>query len=175
MSINRNIKNADFREVFIADDDTSGASKQLLNDLVNTGASVEDQVIASIFLACVKSVAPIAGDPIADTDKFLVLKPRCLWLLNQGGQIISQSGSVSTSISMFQSYTKGEKIKISFLQKPYTVGDILVEQGVTGVTSLNVKNGILERVFTYDVNESNRTRSASISTIGNATLNSRWL
>jgi hypothetical protein len=35
MSINRNIKNADFREVFIADDDTSGASKQLLNDLYN--------------------------------------------------------------------------------------------------------------------------------------------
>jgi hypothetical protein len=175
MSTNRNIKNADFREVFIADDDTSGASKQLLNDLVNTGAPTEDQVIASIFLMCVKSVAPITNDPKAHTEKFLVLKPRCLWLSNQGGLIISQNGSTSTSISMFQGYTKGEKIKISFLQRPFTVEEILVAQGVTGVAGIKGNDAILSRVFTYDANESNRTRSASISTTGNATLNSRWL
>ncbi len=175
MSISKTLKNADFREVFIADDDTSGASKQLLNDLVNTGAPTEDQVIASIFLTCVKSVAPIAGDPKAHTDKFLVLKPRCLWLLNQTGLIISQSGSVSTSISMFQGYTKGEKIKISFLQRPFTVEEILVAQGVTGIAGIKGNDATLSRVFTYDANESNRTRSASISTTGNAALNSRWL
>jgi len=76
---------------------------------------------------------------------------------------------------MFQVYTKGEKIKISFLQRPFTVEEILVAQGVTGVAGIKGNDAILSRVFTYDVNESNRTRSASISTTGNATLNSRWL
>ena len=176
MSINKNIKNADFREVFIANDDTSGASKQLLNDLVNTGATIEDQIIASIFLACVKSITDITNDPLAKTEKFLVLKPKSLWLTNQGGGlIVSQSGSTSTSISMFQSYKSQEKIKISFLQRPYTVQEILTAQGVTGIASLKVNNATLSRVFTYDLNEANRTRSASISTTGNATLNSRWL
>ena len=175
MSINKNIKNADFREVFIFDDDSSGASKQLLNDLVNTGSTIEDQIIASIFLACVKSIAGSESDPIVNTQKFLVLKPRCLWLSNQGGQIVSQNGSTSTSISMFQSYKSQEKINISFLQRPYTVSEILIAQGVNGVAELKVKDGTLSRIFTYDLNEANRTRSASISTTGNATLNSRWL
>ena len=76
---------------------------------------------------------------------------------------------------MFQSYKSQEKIKISFLQRPYTVEEILVAQGVTGITSLKVNDGTLSRIFTYDLNEANRTRSASISTTGNATLNSRWL
>ena len=176
MSVSKNIKNGDFREVFVAADDTSGGSKQLLNDLVNTGATAEDQVIASIFLACVKSITDIANDPLAKTEKFLVLKPRSLWLTDKGGGLIaSQSGLTSTSISMFQGYISQEKIKISFLQRPYTVQEILTAQGVTGVASLKVNNATLSRVFTYDLNEANRTRSASISTTGNATLNSRWL
>ena len=55
MSVNKNIKNGDFREIFTYRDENDDNKPKLLKDLVNTDASIKNKVIASIFLRCVKS------------------------------------------------------------------------------------------------------------------------
>lgn len=182
MSTNKNIKNGDFREIFTYPDENDDNKPKLLKDLVNTDASIKNKVIASIFLRCVKSKTINAYDPKGNTEKFLVLKPRCLWLKvsNVGGvigSIVDESGNARTSISMFQDYLEYEKFKVSFLQRPYTVEEILIAQGInTSGSSDNIKDiWGLKYVFTYDINEANRTRSASISTSGNTAINCVWL
>ncbi len=80
---------------------------------------------------------------------------------------------------MFQDYLEYEKFKVSFLQRPYTPEEILIAQGVN-TEAIGGANNIkdiwgLKYVFTYDINEANRTRSASISTSGNTALNCVWL
>ena len=179
MSVNKNIKNGDFREIFTYRDENDDNKPKLLKDLVNTDASIKNKVIASIFLRCVKSNVPINGDPKANTETFLVLKPKCLWLKTSGGTIVDESGNARTSISMFQDYLEYEKFKVSFLQRPYTPEEILIAQGVN-TEAIGGANNIkdicwLKYVFTYDLNEANRTRSASISTSGNTALNCVWL
>ena len=178
MSINKNIKNADFREVFTYPDQTDDNKPKLLKDLVNTDATIKNKVIASIFLRCVKSDVVVNGDPKANTETFLVLKPKCLWLkLSNGSIIVDVNNTPIQSISMFADYKEYEKFKISFLQRPYTVEEILIAQGVnTNGSPDNIKDiWGLKYIFTYDLNEANRTRSASISTSGNTALNCVWL
>jgi hypothetical protein len=175
--INKNIKNGDYREVFtFRDEDNNSPNKpKLLKDLVNTDATILAKVIASIFLKCVKSNVAVTGDPEANTRTFLVLKPKCLWLKISGNTIIDENNKPRQSISMFQDYLEYEKFKISFLQRPYSVSEILTAQGVDVVTN-NIDNvWDLKYVFTYDLNEANRTRSASISAAGNTAINCVWL
>lgn len=179
MSINKNIKNADFREVFTYIDENDDNKPKLLTDLINTDATLKNKVIASIFLACVKSDVVVTNDPKANTEKFLVLKPRCLWLKLSGGSIVDANNAPIQSISMFLGYKQYEKLKVSFLQRPYTVEEILKLQGVNteDIGGANNTKDILgiKYIFTYDLNELNRTRSASISSSGNTTLNCVWL
>jgi hypothetical protein len=175
--INKNIKNGDYREVFtFLDEDNNSPNKpKLLKDLVNTDATILAKVIASIFLRCVKSNVQITGDPKANTETFLVLKPKCLWLKISGSAIVDENNKPRQSISMFQDYVESEKFKISFLQRPYSVSEILTAQGVdTGANNITDIWGI-KYVFTYDLNEANRTRSASISAAGNTAINCVWL
>lgn len=194
MSISKTLKNGDYREVFVSSEKDGSAPNdyKLLNDLINTdGATTTQKIIASIFLRCTKTLADVSDEK---SEKFLVLKPACLWLKasnNNGviGPIVDQYGATRTSISQFQGYTIGEKIKVSFLQN-IAAGDIykiLISQGVN--TSVAVISGtanpafeanikdilLLKNAFTYDLNEVNRTRSASISTAGNESINAVWL
>lgn len=160
MSINKNLRFSDYKEVIIQPDQTGSAA--LLSDLVNSTASIKDKVIASIFL--------IAKYKTSDSKFFLVLKPKCLWLkaVNASSLVdVNNSGSISA----FQSYTASEIIKSTFLSSFQTVSSILASQGITNENSVYG----LSKVFLYDLNESNRTRSASINPIGNAALNSIWL
>lgn len=170
MSINKNVKNADFREVIIQDDE-SGKSK-LLQDLINDSSSdSKAKIIASMFLLA-KSLA-------SDSSSFLVLKPKCLWLSIIGGKLTDAHGYESEKIAAFQPYKSGEIIKASFLLDTETVYNLLQNRGITVTPPSNgvekeFING-LSKIFMYDINELNRTRSASISTTGNAALNSIWL
>lgn len=171
--INNNIKNGDYREVFtFPDEDNNSENKpKLLKDLVATDEKALKKVIASIFLRCVKSNVPVNGDPKANTETFLVLKPKCLWLKLSGASIIDVSNIEGKKIAMFRDYLSYEKFKISFLQRPYSVSEILTGQGIANINDI----WGIKYIFTYDLNEANRTRSASISTTGNAALNSIWL
>lgn len=171
MSVNKNIKNGDFREVFVYPDQNDNNKPRLLKDLVNESVKAKDKIIASIFLRCVKSNVPIANDPKANTETFLVLKPKCLWLKASGETIVDDLNVERKNIAAFQDYINYEKIKISFLHRPYSVQEILTAQGVTGVTEI----WNLQRVFTYDLNDFNRIRNAAISPVGNSNLNNIWL
>ena len=160
MSVNKNLKFSDYKEVIIQADEVGKDS--LLVDLINsTSVDNNKKVIASIFL--------LAKYKNTDVTSFLVLKPKCLWLRIEGGTLKDVNDS-STSIAKFQDYKAGEIVKVSFLSNPKTVSSILASQGVT----LSSING-LQNVFTYDLNESNRTRSAAISPVGNSNLNNIWL
>lgn len=160
MSLNKNLKFSDYKNVILQND---ASTTLLLTDLINsTGAKDDDKIIASIFLYAKKSNS--------DTNSFLVLKPQCLWLSKSSGKLLDANGN--SNIAEFAKYNSGDIIKSSFLTEKTTVTTLLTGRGLTSVPASI--NG-LSQVFMYDINELNRTRSASISTTGNASLNSIWL
>jgi len=170
MSINKNIKNSQFKEVTIQNDIVGKA--QLLKDLVNDTSDEKTKIIASIFL--------LGKSSSTEEFSFLILKPKCLWLSKSGGVLKDASGSTSGNIAAFLEYKNSEVIKASYLLTPHTVYSVLTSAGLTGLAA--PVNGVeqelihgLSHIFMYDINELNRTRSASISTTGNASLNSIWL
>ena len=161
MSLNKNLKFSDYKEVIIQND--KAGDKILLTDLINnSGSSPEDKVIASIFL--------IAKYKSTDAVSFLVLKPKCLWLNYSGGTLKDNNDS-STSIAKFQDYKDGDVIKASFLSKSDTVKNILTSRGISNIDKIYG----LPNVFMFDLNEFNRIRNAAISITGNSNLNSVWL
>jgi hypothetical protein len=160
MSLNKNLKFSDYKDVIIQNDDSATL---LLTDLINsTSVKDDDKIIASIFLYAKKSNF--------DTKSFLILKPKCLWLSKSSGQLLDANSN--SNIAEFVKYNSGDVIKASFLTEKTTVTTILTGRGMSSVPT--TING-LSQIFMYDVNELNRTRSASISTTGNASLNSIWL
>ena len=170
MSINKNIKNSEFKEVIIQNDESG--KPQLLKDLVNGASDEKAKIIASIFL--------LGKSSATEAFSFLILKPKCLWLSKSGGALKDVSGSTSEKIAAFLEYKTSEVIKASYLLTPHTVYSILTSAGLAGLAApvngeeKETING-LSHIFMYDINELNRTRSASISTTGNASLNSIWL
>jgi len=169
--INKNANTGSYREVYVLGDKDDANLPKLLTDLSNSSEDISKKVIASIFLRARKSVAPIQNDPTANTTEFLVLKPECLWLRASGTTIVDIENKTRSSIAVFDSYVADEKIKIFYLSRPFTVTEILTNQGITGIDNIHgIKN-----VFVYDLNALNRTRSASINAVGNAALNSIWL
>jgi hypothetical protein len=162
MSLNKNLKFSDYKNVIIQNDD-AGKFPLLLTDLINASGAADDaKIIASIFLYAKKSNS--------DTNGFLILKPKCLWLSKSSGQLLDANGN--SNIAEFVKYNSEDTIKASFLTERTTVAAVLTGRGVTSVPT--AING-LSQIFMYDTNELNRTRSASISTTGNAALNSIWL
>ncbi len=53
MSVNKNIKNGDFREIFTYPDQNDDNKPKLLKDLVNTDASIKNKVIAMVFIVVI--------------------------------------------------------------------------------------------------------------------------
>lgn len=160
MSINKDLRFSDYKEVILQPDQVG--NKILLSDLVNSAASQNDKVIASIFL--------IGKYKTSDPKYFLILKPKCLWLkLTNTNTLVDANNS--ESIAVFKPYTTSEVIKSTFLSSPQTVSSILTSQGVINENSVYG----LSKVFLYDLNELNRTRSAAISPVGNSNLNNIWL
>ena len=160
MSINKDLRFSDYKEVILQPDQVG--NKILLSDLVNSAASQNDKVIASIFL--------IGKYKTSDPKYFLILKPKCLWLkLTNTNTLVDANNS--ESIAVFKPYTASEIIKASFLSTSQTVLSILTSQGVANESSVYG----LSKVFLYDLNELNRTRSAAISPVGNSNLNNIWL
>jgi hypothetical protein len=160
MSLNKNLKFSDYKDVIIQN---NTSTTLLLADLINsTEVKDDDKIIASIFLYAKKTNS--------DTNSFLILKPKCLWLSKSSGQLLDANGN--SNIAEFAKYNSGDVIKTSFLTEKTTVTAVLTGRGMTSIPT--AING-LSQIFMYDINEFNRTRSASISTTGNAALNSIWL
>jgi hypothetical protein len=160
MSLNKNLKFSDYKDVIIQN---NTSTTLLLADLINsTEVKDDDKIIASIFLYAKKTNS--------DTNSFLILKPKCLWLSKSSGQLLDANGN--SNIAEFAKYNSGDIIKASFLTEKTTVTAVLTGRGMTSIPT--AING-LSQIFMYDINEFNRTRSASISTTGNAALNSIWL
>ena len=84
MSLNKNLKFSDYKNVIIQNDD-AGKFPLLLTDLINASGAADDaKIIASIFLYAKKSNS--------DTNGFLILKPKCLWLSKSSGQLLDANG-----------------------------------------------------------------------------------
>jgi len=164
MSLNKNLKFSDYKNIILQNNLTGAENYNLLEDLLNVSGVNDDlKIIASIFLYGKKSNS--------DTNGFLILKPKCLWLSKSSGSLSDANGN-SSNIATFVKYNSGDVIKASFLTEKTDVTTILTGRGMSSVPS---KINGLSQIFMYDINEFNRTRNASISTTGNAALNSIWL
>ena len=165
MSVNKNLKFSDYKEVIILPDVTGSGDKDYIFLSDNeTARSTQQKVISSLFL---KAKFKTSQD---DTSFFVILKPECLWLKLTSGAIADCYGTSEDKMIKYAPYKQNEILKASFLKSSSSIQTLTTQQGVALSTLFGLSD-----VFMYDLNELNRSRVSGSGNGSSSSTISRWL
>jgi hypothetical protein len=136
------------------------------------GADNYEKIVRSMFL-------PVKSTQADVPSTFLILKPKSLWLVINGGNVKDIHGNVGTKIVNYSpQYTALEdKITINFLPYPLLLTK-LFDEGSQELTAAQKLFGNITVVLAEDANSSNRARIAAPNILGDNSVTeafSRWL
>jgi hypothetical protein len=165
MSINKNLKFSDYKEVILLPDVLGAGDRDYIflsdNDAART---TKQKIISSLFL---KAKFKTSQD---DASFFFILKPECLWLKLTSGAIVDCYGTSEDKMIKYAPYKQSEILKASFLKSKYTIQDLTTQQGVALPELFQLSD-----VFMYDLNELNRSRVSGSGNGSSSSTISRWL
>jgi hypothetical protein len=177
MSLNKNLKFSDYKEVVVLGDAVSGSEDyKFLSDDPRT---VTQKVVSSLFLK-VRSKNNTTNESF-----FLILKPECLWLRILSGSIVDSYGTPEDKMINYAPYKAGEILKAFFLQSPspsnpltsLSIKDVMLFQGFKADVAPKALDSLfgLSQILLYDSNELNRSRISGSGNGSSSNTISRWL
>lgn len=171
MSLNKNLKFSDYKEVIILPDSVGDNEYKFLSDV---SGDITKRVVSSLFLKARYKNAPTSSN------YFLILKPECLWLkLLSSSTVVDAYGNPEDKMIRYVPYQENEILKASFLLSPVTIQDIMIKQGFSLTQEPKALpllfNDDITTVFMFDLNQLNRSRISGSGSGTSVSTISRWL